>query len=102
MALTGAPGGDHVIRRAARMARRVKGDLVGVHVVSSDGLAKPSDGVMVRHRRLLEELGGTYHEVAGIDVADRAGGVRRCAARHADSSSGRAGGRAGRSWSAGR
>jgi len=32
VALTGAPGGDHLIRRAARMATRAKGDLLGVHV----------------------------------------------------------------------
>ena len=41
VALTGAPGGDDLIRRAARMARRTKGDLVGAHVVSGDGLARP-------------------------------------------------------------
>jgi len=81
VALTGAPGGDHVIRRAARMARRVKGDLVGVHVVSSNGLTTHGDGAMTRHRRLLEELGGTYHEVASLDVA--AALVGFAAAQHA-------------------
>jgi two-component system sensor histidine kinase KdpD len=81
VALTGAAGGDHLIRRAARMARRAKGDLVGVHVVSSDGLTKLSDGLMARHRELLEELGGTYHEVAGGDVASALVGF--AAAQHA-------------------
>ena len=41
VALTGAPGGDDLIRRAARMARRTKGDLIGAHVVQSDGLTSP-------------------------------------------------------------
>jgi len=81
VALTGAAGGDLLIRRAARMARRAKGDLLGVHVVSSDGLAQPSEGLMARHRDLLEELGGTYHEVAGGDVATTLVGF--AAAQHA-------------------
>ncbi|HUI47328.1 MAG TPA: ATP-binding protein [Acidimicrobiia bacterium] len=68
VALTGAPGGDHLIRRAARMARRSQGDLVGVHIVSDDGLTRPEPEHLARHRALLEELGGVYHEVAGSDV----------------------------------
>ncbi|MDQ1517922.1 MAG: two-component system, OmpR family, sensor histidine kinase KdpD, partial [Actinomycetota bacterium] len=38
VALTGAPGGEVLIRRAARMAARAKADLVGVHVHAEDGL----------------------------------------------------------------
>src|SRR5450631_407406 len=38
VALTGAPGAETLIRRAARMARRTKGDLIGVHVRPTDGL----------------------------------------------------------------
>jgi len=68
VALTGAPGNDQVIRRAARMARRSQGDLVGVHVVSDDGLKREMSDLLARHRALLEELGGSYHAVAGTDV----------------------------------
>ena len=68
VALTGAPGGDDLIRRAARMARRTKGDLIGAHVVSSDGLTQPTSELLARHRRLLEELGGSWHDVVGDDV----------------------------------
>ena len=32
VAVTGAPSGEHLIRRAARMAQRAKADLLGVHV----------------------------------------------------------------------
>ena len=39
VAVTGAPGGDDVIRRAARIAARLRGDLVGVFVRSIDGLS---------------------------------------------------------------
>ena len=70
VAVTGAPGNDNLIRRASRIASRAKGDLVGVHVRADDGLADARQ----RHRcsstaSSLEELGGTYREVVGSDVA---------------------------------
>ena len=68
VAVTGAPGGDDLIRRAARMARRTKGDLIGAHVVSSDGLTRTLPESLERHQRLLEELGGSWHTVTGDDV----------------------------------
>ena len=37
---------------------------------SADGLASPDDGLLERHRSLLDELGGRYVEVAGADPAD--------------------------------
>ena len=69
VALTGAPGGDDLIRRAARMAMRTRGELVGVHVVAGDGLAGPSGSRLAEHRELLEEVGGRYIEATGADVA---------------------------------
>jgi two-component system sensor histidine kinase KdpD len=69
VALTGAPGGDDLIRRAARMARRTQSDLLGVNVVPLDGFARVSSELMAKHRHVLEELGGTFHEVSGADVA---------------------------------
>jgi two-component system sensor histidine kinase KdpD len=68
VAVTGAPSSRPLIRRAARIAQRTRSDLVGVHVRTEDGLAGPSDEVD-EQRRLVEELGGTYHETAGNDVA---------------------------------
>src|SRR5438094_314348 len=41
VAITGAPGGDGLIRRAARMAMRAHAELLGVHVRSTDGLGVP-------------------------------------------------------------
>jgi two-component system sensor histidine kinase KdpD len=66
--LTGAPGGDDLIRRAARMARRTKGDLIGLHVAHGDGLRSEKPELLERHKRVLEELGGNFHEVVGTDV----------------------------------
>ena len=68
VALTGAPGGDALIRRAARMAMRAHAELFGVHVRSTDGLAGPPKQLLDAHRALLVELGGTYHEIVGDDI----------------------------------
>jgi two-component system sensor histidine kinase KdpD len=68
VALTGAPGGDGLIRRAARMAMRAHAELFGVHVRSTDGLAGPPKQLLEEHRALLAEVGGTYHEIVGDDV----------------------------------
>lgn len=69
VALTGAPGGDQLIRRAARIAGRLRGDLVGVHVANPDGLSSTSGDGLERQRALLVELGGSYREVVGHEVA---------------------------------
>jgi two-component system sensor histidine kinase KdpD len=70
VALTGSSDGERVIRRAARVAQRTKGDLVAVHVIPQDGLSAPSADLLGRQRTLVEELGGTYHEVVGADVGE--------------------------------
>jgi two-component system sensor histidine kinase KdpD len=69
VAVTGAPGSEHLIRRAARIAQRAHGELLGVHVQSDSGLAAPSSALVIEHRKLLEELGGHYREVVGGDIA---------------------------------
>jgi two-component system sensor histidine kinase KdpD len=68
VAVTGAPSADDLIRRAARIASRAHGELLGVHVRSDDGL-RGDEGHVGDQRRLLEEVGGTYHETAGTDIA---------------------------------
>jgi two-component system sensor histidine kinase KdpD len=68
VALTGAEEGDRLVRRAARMAQRAKGDLVAVHVRPQDGLTPSATDALVRQRTLVERLGGTYREVVGDDV----------------------------------
>ena len=54
-------------RRASRS--RAKGDLIGVHVRADDGLATPGAARWSSTASSLEELGGTYREVVGSDVA---------------------------------
>jgi two-component system sensor histidine kinase KdpD len=69
VALTGAPGGEQLLRRASRIAARVNGEVVGVHVRATDGRTRPSALGLESQRRLLEELNGRYAEVTGVDVA---------------------------------
>ena len=69
VAVTGAPGSDQLIRRAARIAQRTHGELIGVHVVSDTGLSALSSATVAQHRWLLGDLGGQYREVSGGDVA---------------------------------
>jgi two-component system sensor histidine kinase KdpD len=67
VALTGAPGSDDLIRRAARIAARSKAELIGIHVESPDGLTARR-GDLEAHRRLLGDLDGTYREVVDADI----------------------------------
>jgi two-component system, OmpR family, sensor histidine kinase KdpD len=69
VALTGAPGTESLIRRGARIAQRAHGELIGLHVSSEDGLVGPRSALMEDQRKLLADLGGEYHEVAGSDIA---------------------------------
>lgn len=70
VALTGAPGGDRLVRRAARIAGRLKAPLVGVHVRRSDGLRSASEARLEDDKRLLADLGGRFVEATGDDVAE--------------------------------
>jgi two-component system sensor histidine kinase KdpD len=69
-ALTGGPEAEAVVRRAARIASRgAGGELLGLHVQRSDGLAGATPSAQQRLRDLVESLGGSYHAVVGDDVA---------------------------------
>ncbi|MEP6297233.1 MAG: DUF4118 domain-containing protein, partial [Ilumatobacter sp.] len=70
VAVTGSPWSEPLIRRAARMAERSRAELIGVHVRRSDGLGSDTaDDQIAKHRQLLVDLGGRYHEVVGDDPA---------------------------------
>jgi len=71
VALTGGPEGKTLIRRAARIAARSSGgDLLAVHVTKSDGLTGADPAALASQRRLVESVGGTYHQVVGDDIPE--------------------------------
>lgn len=67
VAVTGAPGNASVVRRAARIASRVKAPLVAVHVVSGD--ADNREGETGELEELVTAVGGTWQTVQGDEVA---------------------------------
>jgi two-component system, OmpR family, sensor histidine kinase KdpD len=68
VAVTAAAGTDTLLRRAARMAARFKGDLMVVHVATGEG--RPSDNETLDClRRLTADLGSTWHEIHHDDPA---------------------------------
>lgn len=69
VALTGGPEGDTLLRRGARIAARSSGgELLAVHVTSHDGLRAANPEALARQRALVEQLGGSYHQVIGDDI----------------------------------
>ncbi|HQR78722.1 MAG TPA: DUF4118 domain-containing protein [Actinomycetota bacterium] len=71
VALTGGPEGETLIRRGARIAKRaVGGELLALHVTTTDGLASGSPEVLARQRQLVEGLAGSFHVVTGTDVGE--------------------------------
>ncbi|WP_405875015.1 DUF4118 domain-containing protein [Streptomyces sp. NBC_00005] len=67
--LTGGPEGRTLIRRAARLAEKgAGGEVLAVYTVRSDGLTAASPKELADQRTLVEDLGGTFHQVVGDDV----------------------------------
>ncbi len=67
--LTGGPEGETLLRRGARIAARsAGGQLLAVHVTTQDGLRTANPGALARQRALVDQLGGTYHQVVGDDI----------------------------------
>ncbi|GAA1950210.1 sensor histidine kinase KdpD [Nocardioides panacihumi] len=71
VALSGGPEGEHLIRRAARIAARSgAGDLLALHISRSDGLTGADPAYLNAQRQLVESLGGSFHQVLGDDVSE--------------------------------
>lgn len=68
--LSGEDGGEAVIRRAARMAGRSRGELIGVFITEDNGLARVDSKHLDQQRRLVTELGGKCYEAVGHDSAE--------------------------------
>ncbi|MEI2786189.1 MAG: DUF4118 domain-containing protein [Candidatus Nanopelagicales bacterium] len=71
VALTGGPEGDTLLRRGARIAQRaIGGELLALHVASTDGLSGGSPDTLARQRGLVDALGGSFHLVTGSDIPE--------------------------------
>ncbi len=66
VAVTRAPGTDAIVRRAARMASRIKADLHAIHVVSDEGAGK-ADDQLLKLRQVASDVGADWTEVHADD-----------------------------------
>ncbi|GGR92803.1 sensor histidine kinase [Streptomyces humidus] len=67
--LTGGPEGRTLIRRAVRLAEKgAGGEVLAVYISRSDGLTSASPKELAVQRALVEDLGGTFHQVVGDDI----------------------------------
>ncbi len=69
VAITAAHGTDAVIRRAARLSARMKGDLHCVHVVGAEQSRHRDADALVALRKLADDLGAQWHEITRDDPA---------------------------------
>jgi len=69
LAAVAGPGSEAVLRRAARMAARSKGDLLALYVRVDDGPNATPPERLAEIRALAESVGGTWHEVTAEDAA---------------------------------
>ncbi|MFE0516665.1 universal stress protein, partial [Streptomyces sp. NPDC058964] len=68
--LTGGPEGRTLIRRATRLAEKgAGGEVLAVYISRSDGLTAASPKELAVQRTLVEDLGGTFHQVVGDDIS---------------------------------
>jgi len=68
--ISGGPGDEAVIRRAARIAARSPGsELLAVHVRPDDGGLRDGERSLDTQRALVAAGGGTFQQIPGTDVA---------------------------------
>jgi two-component system sensor histidine kinase KdpD len=68
-AVTEAKGTDVLLRRAARIASRVKGELDVVHVATGDAVRSGDQRSLERLRQLTTDVGARWHEIQDDDPA---------------------------------
>jgi two-component system sensor histidine kinase KdpD len=70
VALTGAPGGERLLRRGARVAARANAELLAVHVRGEHEAHDPLPARFDGYRDLAAGLGGQFTTITGRRVAD--------------------------------
>ncbi len=69
VALTGAPGGERLLRRGARMAARTRADLLAVHIRTGEETSRIV-AALDHYRDLATALGGQFAIISGARVAE--------------------------------
>ena len=67
--VTAAPGTDTIVRRASRMAARIKAELHVLHIISGDGANRSHDKQLDVLRQLTTDVGAHWNEVRADDPA---------------------------------
>jgi two-component system sensor histidine kinase KdpD len=67
--ITAAPGTDGILRRAARMASRIKADLQVLHVVGANETRRVSHDGLIDLRQLSADVGAEWNEIRSDDPA---------------------------------
>jgi two-component system sensor histidine kinase KdpD len=68
--VTAAPGTDAIVRRASRMAARIKAELHVLHVSNSDAARHAESGRLDQLRQLVSDVGATWHEINADDAVE--------------------------------
>jgi two-component system sensor histidine kinase KdpD len=68
VAITGGPESETLIRHARRIAARVGGELLALHVLRGDGLTGVGPEGVAKLRTLADSVGASFHTVVGDDV----------------------------------
>jgi two-component system sensor histidine kinase KdpD len=68
--VTTAPGTDAVIRRASRMAARIKADLHAVHVANAAAGSGHKDDRLTELQRVASDVGADWHELERDDTVE--------------------------------
>jgi two-component system, OmpR family, sensor histidine kinase KdpD len=69
VSVTAAPGTETIVRRASRMASRIKADLHVLHVVSTDSANRSQDAQLDLLRQLTTDVGAHWNEGRADDPA---------------------------------
>jgi two-component system sensor histidine kinase KdpD len=67
--VTGAPGTDAIVRRASRMASRIKAELHVLHIMANESSRRSQDKQLELLRQLTTDVGAHWHEVHADDPA---------------------------------
>jgi len=77
VAVTAGPGAEALLRRAARVAARLKSELDAVHVSASDATRPGSRPAMEKLHQLATDVGARWHELEDDDPARAIAGFAR-------------------------